>query len=526
MKAQKGFSILELVIAAAAFILFATAAVGIFAQSLSVSRLSGEQIIATSYVAEGLDALSSIAARDFNHFFFIPEDYPASLQTVGSNWELNQGVPENLANNGKTYTRTVNIYEVYRDSNNNNQIDHVRTMDGFIEASVDGVYLDPDTWKVTVTVTWPISSGHTGTHTAFTYVTNNKKTILSANTDNCNPTPMSGIAQSYNMTGTQAGYKIALGDRSKGMAYVARRQVVDADLDFQMLSAQYPSAISPLAYGVTSVSVAGTINNLFARDTRIYFATNDATKEFQIYTIHGGNFNDFISSSPTGYVNLPTAANDVWVDFYGGYAYVVTDDLGIGNNNFFKINVSVPSAPTIVGQTRVQGNLKSVIVKNRWAYVASSNTSNEVVAVDTLSPHTQNPYNIPTAFAAVSLAVSSHFLIVGNSAGEIYFLNISSPSNISPSKNVVVSDSPVNDLVVDPTKFCVYSVSAKPLNQLSVVNFSNIDDQSRQPTIDGTVNMSTYQTGVDYSLYDGTGGLYTVGPDFSGTVHELNGIFQ
>lgn len=134
MKLQ-GFSLIELMLAGAVFAVFASGVVGVLLFGLENDRLGEETAIATEYASEGIEAVRSIRAKDFDNLILTPE---TGITRDNDDWEFSG--EENT--NGK-YTRVIAITAVNRDG------------DGDIDE--DGGDADPDTRQVTVTVSWNVT---------------------------------------------------------------------------------------------------------------------------------------------------------------------------------------------------------------------------------------------------------------------------------------------------------------------------------------------------------------------------------
>src|SRR3989338_4019288 len=67
LSTSNGFSVIEVILAAAIFMIFATGAVGVVLQGLSSNRQGGEQTVANQYAAEGLEAVRSIKNQGFSN---------------------------------------------------------------------------------------------------------------------------------------------------------------------------------------------------------------------------------------------------------------------------------------------------------------------------------------------------------------------------------------------------------------------------------------------------------------------------
>ena len=149
----RGFSLVEIVLAIAIFMILAVVGVTTILQSFSVSKLSEEQIKADFYAQEGIEAVRSIKNRGWGGL--TPGSY--GLQSDSGNWVLS-----GVSDTKDKYTRQIEISEVERNIN------------GDIMES--GGTVDADTLKITSNVNWNFSGTRDDTVSYFTYMTNFQKT--------------------------------------------------------------------------------------------------------------------------------------------------------------------------------------------------------------------------------------------------------------------------------------------------------------------------------------------------------------
>ncbi len=146
----RGFSLIELLFAGALLSVFSFGVVQILAYSLEADRLGQEQSFATQYATEGIEATRSIRARDFDMLVVASE---SGLAVSEGEWTFSDS-----NNTDGKYTRVVAVEAVYRDESGN------------IIESTDGTE-DPDTRKITTTVSWLVTPTRPNTVTLSTYLT-------------------------------------------------------------------------------------------------------------------------------------------------------------------------------------------------------------------------------------------------------------------------------------------------------------------------------------------------------------------
>lgn len=163
----RGFSVLEVVLAASLFVIFATGSVIVIVQSYNANRLGEEQTIATQFATEGIEAAFSVKNQAYTNLTTVNAT-PRGVQRNGTTnvWEfLSDGTNNQFGPNNK-YTRQVKVEAVSRDA---------APPLGNIVAS--GGTLDPDTKKVTASVSWTVGPGRTNSVDLVRYFTDWRKAI-------------------------------------------------------------------------------------------------------------------------------------------------------------------------------------------------------------------------------------------------------------------------------------------------------------------------------------------------------------
>ncbi len=139
---QTGMSVVEVILAAALFILFATAAaIGVIG-GLNANRQSGEYAVATQYAAEGIEAVRSIKNQSFTNL--VNSAGTGIIRNAGNLWEFSG---TNNTFDSSRYTRVMKVESVSRDA--------APPLGNIVSP---GGTLDGDTKKITSTVSWNYNS--------------------------------------------------------------------------------------------------------------------------------------------------------------------------------------------------------------------------------------------------------------------------------------------------------------------------------------------------------------------------------
>lgn len=157
---MKGFSVIEVLLAAAIFMIFSVATGTVVLQGFSGNRLGEEQTIANQYAAEGIEAVKSIKNQAFSN---LVNAAGTGILQSGGVWTFS-GANNQFGPNNK-YSRVITVSDVRRDGSGN------------IVSS--GGVLDPDSKKITSTVSWNFGPSRPDSVTLSTYLTNFRRPILS-----------------------------------------------------------------------------------------------------------------------------------------------------------------------------------------------------------------------------------------------------------------------------------------------------------------------------------------------------------
>lgn len=148
---NSGFLALEAILAAALFVIFSSGAIAILLQGFDANRLGSEETIANQYASEGIEATRSIKNQAYSNL--IDTTGTGASRSASNVWSFS-----GTNNTFSKYTRVITISDVLRDSNGN------------IVAS--GGSFDPNTKKVTSTVSWNESPTRNDSVVLTSYLTN------------------------------------------------------------------------------------------------------------------------------------------------------------------------------------------------------------------------------------------------------------------------------------------------------------------------------------------------------------------
>lgn len=168
---SKGFSVIEVILATALFMILSTASITTILQGLSSNRLGKEQTVANQYAAEGIEAVRSIKNQAYSNLTAV-NPTPRAVNPIGGVWAFGADGTNNtnIFNPVGKYTRTIKIEPVNRNG--------VPPLGDIVVSGTN----DPDTKKVTSTVSWNFTPQRNNEVQLITYLSDWKKPI-SANGD-------------------------------------------------------------------------------------------------------------------------------------------------------------------------------------------------------------------------------------------------------------------------------------------------------------------------------------------------------
>ena len=149
---KKGFLVVEVLLAAALFVTFATGMIAAVISGWDANRRAGEQTVAMAYVSEGLEAVRSIKNQDFANL--LPTPSLGVARSAGGVWSFSGS---NNATDSGRYTRVVSVEDVNRDASGNIVLTGTP---------------DPSTKKVTSSVAWDFTTARPQDLSVSTYMTN------------------------------------------------------------------------------------------------------------------------------------------------------------------------------------------------------------------------------------------------------------------------------------------------------------------------------------------------------------------
>lgn len=445
---ERGFSVVEVLLAATMFGFLVTALAGAMVYGQASTASGGERTRATLLADEGIEATRNIANATYTNLV----DGTYGIAQSGGVWTLSGSSDVN-----GIFTRQVTIATA-----------------GTNEKTI------------TSTVTWS-QSGGTRTVTVTTRMTNWQAAIVVKSW--ANPT-VAGTATA----GAIAGRKVAT---AGNYAYLVENSTTNNFIIVDISNPAAPSVVSTTSTSVTPTGIA--VSGNFA-----YITSSTATSGLKIYNISNPAAPSLIKTlSFTG----TAACNSVFVN--GNYAYVVrTSSSTTGSNEFNVVNVTTPASASVVGGYNNNVTVNDVWASGNYAYIARTATSTstqEMLVISVAAPTaptligSYNPTGTNTARALIGVG-NTVFLGYGTTLNSINITNPTTPANLGSFTSVGT----INGVDIDATSQYGFLATSSTTGELQVVNIGTPASMTLAKTLDvaGTsaLNDVAYNGSLDIAV--------------------------
>lgn len=407
---QRGFSPVEVLLAATIFGFLVTALIGAIVYGRSSTATSGDRVRANLLAEEGVEAVRNIRDAAYTNL----ADGTYGLTQSSNHWVLSgsQDVSD-------IFTRQVII-------------------------ASDGT----DRKRVTSTVTWP--QGVTTSQTALvTRLTNWSSSIVKSwNTP--------AVAGTYDASGTNDAIKVAT---QGNYAYLVRN---DGTPDFIILNISNPA--NPTLVG--SLSLSGAPTNIAVNGNYAYVSSTLDSGELQII-----NISNPASPSVSGLFNAAGTSDGMGVYAVGTTVYLVRMANG-SNNEFVMINAATPSVPVRTAYLNLNINMREVYANLNDVYIVTESDTQEIVEFSTFILGlitTSSSINLPGTANATTIAGFNKTLVVGQGT-TLYTVDGGIINTVLGS---TVLPGTINDVTLNAANTIAYVGTSFTTGELQVVNIAN-----------------------------------------------------
>ena len=447
---NKGFSLIEVILSTAVFVLIVTALMGVYLYGEESTMLSGNRARATMLAEEGVEATRNIRDANFTNL----TDGTYGLTTLGNQYNLSGS-----SDTSGIFNRAITVSPV-----------------------------DANRKDITSTVSWQQNAQRVGSVAVTSRMTFWQK-IVTVIGDWTNPNTLAG---SIDLSGNQAGLKIQV---QGNYAYITRN--INSNVNFLVIDISTPS--SPSLVG--SLTTVGTPTNLAVSGNYAYVSySGDNNAELKII-----NISNPASPSQVGLYNAPGngQANSVFI--VGTTAYI--SRITSANDEFIILNVATPSAPSIIGSLGLSNTANGISVIGNYAYVATSDTAKELQVINISTPSTPTlatTLNLSGSSATTTIEAAGTVAVLGSGV-TLYTVNISNP--IAPVQLAsYATGGTINDISLGNNNTYAFLANNNGTMELQIINITT----PASPTLLGMYNTTSGSfNGVFYD--SNTDRAYTVG---------------
>lgn len=190
---------------------------------------------------------------------------------------------------------------------------------------------------------------------------------------------------------------------------------------------------------------------------------------------------DWLYPTQRATLDLDGNNNGIKIQVSGDYAFVVRD----GGINFFVINVSNPSLPSVVSSLSLPGALSNIVLSGNYAYITSNDNAQELIVVNISNPSSPNitgTFNNPGNQNATGIyVVGSVAYVTFDGNNEFSLVNISNPSSPSLIRSLNLP-SGANEVIVSGEY--AYVVSNSDSEELQVIDVSTPSSPAKVASLD------------------------------------------
>jgi prepilin-type N-terminal cleavage/methylation domain-containing protein len=434
---QKGFSLVEVLLSSAVFVLFVTALVGVYLYGQEATAIAGNRARAAMLAEEGLEAVRNIRDAGFSNLV----DGSYGLSTISNQWNLSSA-PDTSG----IFSRQIAISPI-----------------------------DSKRKSVTANITWQQNPERIGSLSLTTQLTN---WLIAADGVKWDRAFLSG---SLGLFKKKDSIKIQVSDN---YAYLIRSNSTD---NFMVIDISKPDSPS----FVSSISVAGTPTNLFIFDNYAYITSNDNAEELQIIDISEPSSPSIVSS-----YDAPgnADANGIYVKEKTAYLVRAIQK----SKEFEAIDISNPISPTELGTLDLGATGYEIVVSEKYAFIASSSNTRELQVVNISDPTSMSidgSLNLSGNNDATTIALSGESLFIGQGKNFIT-VDIAAPTEPLLLGTLEVSGN-INDISIDLAGNYIFLADQDSSAEFQVVDITTLATPILSTTVDITAVSPLF--GVAYS---------------------------
>lgn len=409
-----GFSLVEAILAGALFLILSLSLVSAILYGQEGMALAGKRSRAVYLAEEGLEAVRNIQAESFSNL--TAGTY--GLATSSGRWSF-LGSSDAVG----IFSRQIVISDI-----------------------------DSQKKSVSVGVSWSENAQRSDTVNLSTTLTN-WRALTIGNWANPNT-----LDSSLDLSGNNDGWRVAV---SGNYAYVVR---ITNTANFAVIDISNPAAPAL----VSNITIPGNLRDVAVAGNYAYVASSNGNREMMIYDISNPAAPTLVSS-----YNASGGADAYSVAVLGTVAYL--GRATGGDPEFSALNVSNPASVSLLGTIQLTGTVNEIALSGNYAYLASSNTAQELQVVNIANPASMSlvgTYNAAGNGTGNDVALSGNVLSLALSTNSVALLNITTPSSPALYSSVAIGGSATGVSLGNNGTYLFVS-SANGAAELQVFDISN-----------------------------------------------------
>lgn len=431
---QKGFSLVEILLSAAVFVLVVTAYVGILIYSEETASLNGKRYQAVNLAEEGLEALRNIRDENFNNL-----TAGTSGLAQSTNWSLS-GSSDTVG----IFTRAETI-----------------------------VAPSSQRKSVTSNVTWTQNAQRTGSVSLETRFTNWRRNLGNWSS--------ATLDASINLPGNANANGVAI-YKASGNTYAVIVRDSSSDPEFYIYDITTPA--SPVEIGTMDLGTDAF--DVVVSGNYALVATASNSQELMVI-----NLSTPASPSLTGSFNAAgnSDANAVSVD--GNTVF-------IGRNQstdpeIYSISISTPSSPSQLGSLDTTNTITELALgqSNQYLYGASIDNAGELVVVSVATPTSlslTSTYNPSGNSDGTGVTAFSTYALLGRASGEVDVVQLSTPGSPSAVSTSLSLSNQVNDFAMGIGDLYSFAAINTGASAVQIVDLTTLASPTSIASIVSTAN--------------------------------------
>jgi|GEM_PF-479829 len=500
--AQAGFSVVEVLLAIVVFGFLSTGLIGAVVYGRAATASSGDRERATMIAEEGIEATKNIAAASYANLVDSGSTLGDTAVEAGSDFNTN-GTSALKITTGATggAVSSVSVYLKTLDVTNQ----HVQASVYADSSGTPGARLGTSAIQTGVANSWnvfPISGVTLVASTSYWVALSEDGATQFADAGSGGtsayrltggyPSPNPFAADSANTVDKSSMY-LTLGS-TYGLAKTGGQWAFSGSSDVTDI---YTRQLSVVTSGTNRKAITSTVTWPQAGGTTGSVTLTTELSNWKAATKVWSNAIVAGSVQPTG----TTANLKVFVN--GNYAYIVRN---AATNNFIVVNLSTPTAPTIVSTTTFSGTPTNVFGSGGYAYVTTGTASTglEIINVSNpAAPTLTKTVSFTGTGAAKGVYVNGNFAYVVRAADATAGANEFNVVNVTTPASATVVGGYNNDIAMNEvymTGTYAYVATSSTTQEMLVVNVTT----PTAPTLAATYNPATTLAALTVAGYGNT----------------------